>query len=99
MLPSLESIRTGTYQPLARPIFIYVSSLGVSRPEVERFVDFYLAEGGALAEEVGYVELGSRGYALVTEHFRNRKLGTVFPEGSSQIGLTIEQLLARERSQ
>lgn len=99
VLPTLESISTGTYQPLSRPIFIYVSSLAVSRPEVERFVDFYLAQGGALAEEVGYVELGAPGYALVAEHFRNRKLGTVFAEGSSQIGLTIEQLLARERSQ
>ena len=99
ILPSIETIRTGTYQPLARPIFIYVSSTALARPEVERFVEFYLSQGGALAEEVGYVELGNTGYALVTEHFRNRKLGTVFGEGGSQVGLTIEQLLSRERSQ
>lgn len=99
ILPSLESIRTGTYQPLARPVFIYVSEKAIARPEVQRFVDFYLAEGGQLADEVGYVQLGGDGYALVTEHYRARKFGTVFGEGGAQVGLTIEQLLSRERSQ
>lgn len=99
MLPSLDSIRTGTYQPLARPIFIYVSDKAVARPEVQRFVDFYLTQGGELADEVGYVQLGGQGYQLVTDHFRARKLGTVFGEGGAQVGMTIEQLLSRERPQ
>jgi phosphate transport system substrate-binding protein len=94
---SLESIRTGTYQPLARPLFIYVSDKALSRPEVQRFVDFYIANAAALAEEVGYVQLGGEGYRLVAEHFKARRPGTLFGEGGSQVGMTIEQLLAKER--
>jgi phosphate transport system substrate-binding protein len=94
--PSVETVKNGTYQPLSRPVFIYVSTKALARPEVAKFVEFYLAQGGALAEEVGYVPLGEQGYKLVTAHFTSRKTGTVFEEGGSQVGLTIEQLLARE---
>ena len=55
------------------------------------------AKGGALAEEVGYVPLGDRGYQLVAEHFKARKTGSVFEHAGSQVGLTIEQLLASAR--
>lgn len=98
ILPSLESIRTGTYQPLARPVFIYVSTTALARPEVQQFVEFYLAEGGRLADEVGYVQLGEAGYRLVADHYRARRTGTLFVDGA-QIGLTIEQLLSREGGQ
>lgn len=95
--PSFETIRNGTYQPLARPLFIYVSEKALARPEVQRFVEFYLANVGKLAEEVGYVQLGEEGYRLVANHFREKRLGTIFGEGGSQVGVTIEQLLAKER--
>jgi phosphate transport system substrate-binding protein len=95
--PSFETIRDGSYQPLSRPLFIYVSEKALTRPEVQQFVDFYIAEVGGLAEEVGYVQLGDEGYRLVAEHFKSRKPGTLFGEGGSQVGLTIEQLLAKER--
>ena len=95
--PNFETIRTGTYQPLARPLFIYVAEKSLTRPEVQQFVDFYIAKVGGLAQEVGYVELGGEGYPLVAEHFKARRLGTIFGEGGSQVGVTIEQLLAKER--
>ena len=60
-------------------------------------MDFYIANAGKLAEEVGYVELGGEGYRLVGEHFKSRRPGTLFGEGGSQVGLTIEQMLAKER--
>ncbi len=63
--PSVETVKTGTYQPLSRPVFIYASVKALERPEVAQFVDYYLTQGGALAEEVGYVPLGDRGYQLV----------------------------------
>jgi phosphate transport system substrate-binding protein len=94
--PSVESVKGGTYQPLSRPVFIYVAIAALDRPEVASFVDFYLSRGGALAEEVGYVPLGDRGYQLVTEHYKARRTGSVFEHAGSQVGLTIEQLLARE---
>ena len=96
ILPSVETVKGGTYQPLSRPIFIYVSIEALDRPEVASFVEFYLAQGGALAEEVGYVPLGDRGYQLVTAHYKARTPGSVFEHAGSQVGLSIEQLLARE---
>jgi phosphate transport system substrate-binding protein len=95
--PSFETIRTGTYQPLSRPLFIYASDKSLARPEVQQFVDFYISHAGELSEEVGYVSLGAEGYRLVAEHFKKRQPGTLFGEGGSQVGLTIEQLLAKER--
>jgi phosphate transport system substrate-binding protein len=96
VLPSVDSVKGGTYQPLSRPVFIYVSVKALDRAEVKQFVDFYVAQGGALAEEVGYVPLGERGYQLVSAHLAGRKTGSVFESAGSQVGLTIEQLLARE---
>ena len=95
--PNFETIRNGTYQPLARPLFIYVAEKSLARAEVQRFVDFYLGNVGKLAEEVGYVQLGDEGYRLVTAHYKSKRLGTIFGEGGSQVGVTIEQLLAKER--
>jgi phosphate transport system substrate-binding protein len=95
--PSFETIRNGTYQPLSRPLFVYVSEKALARPEVQQFVDFYIGNVGKLAEEVGYVELGGEGYRLVAEHFKKRQPGTLFGEGGAQVGVTIEQLLAKER--
>jgi phosphate transport system substrate-binding protein len=57
VLPSEQTINDGTYSPLSRPIFIYVSSKAVQRPEVKAFVEFYIAHAAELAAEVGYVPL------------------------------------------
>jgi phosphate transport system substrate-binding protein len=94
--PSLEAIKTGTYQPLSRPVFIYVSAKALARAEVLRFAEFYVAQAGTLATEVGYVPLGDAGYQLVAAHLAARTTGSVFEHGGSQVGLTIEQLLSRE---
>ncbi len=98
IVATIESIRTGLYQPLARPIFIYVSVPSLAKPEVKQFVEYYIAQGGKLAEEVGYVPLGDAAYKLVAEHFTTGKTGTVFEKGGSTVGITIEELLSRERS-
>ena len=97
IVPGLETIRTGTYQPLSRPLFIYVSQKALERPEVQRFVEYYVQHVGSLAEEVGYVQLGAPAYDLVKAHFTARTMGTVFEHGGSQVGLTIEALLAKEK--
>jgi len=97
ILPSPESIRTGTYQPLSRPIFIYVSKKAAERPEVQKFVDFYLAESDTLVREVNYVGLGADAYKLVAERFAARTTGSLFAGAENTVGVTIEQLLAKER--
>jgi phosphate transport system substrate-binding protein len=60
--PSMESVENGTYTPLARPIFIYVSARSLAKPEVKEFVQYYLANGAKLAKEVKYVPLPASAY-------------------------------------
>ena len=48
--PSQESVRGGTYRPLSRPLFIYVSTKAFARPEVKAFVDFFMEKGHGLVE-------------------------------------------------
>ena len=63
VLPTSESIENGTYSPLSRPLFIYVSKQSMERPEVKAFVEFYLDNAAELAQEVGYIKLGDDEYA------------------------------------
>jgi phosphate transport system substrate-binding protein len=93
--PSLEAVVAGTYEPLSRPLFIYVRDSAAARPEVQEFVKFQLTEGASLVKEVGYVPLPERAYQLALRHFTDRKLGTVFG-GVPEVGVTIDNLLARE---
>lgn len=60
--PSLETVKNKTYTPLSRPLFIYVNSEAVKRPEVQTFVNFYIENAGALATEVGYIPLTDEEY-------------------------------------
>ena len=55
--PNEKTIMDGTYRPLSRTVFIYVSKTAYARPEVKAFVDFYLAQAPALVKDVGYVPL------------------------------------------
>jgi phosphate transport system substrate-binding protein len=97
ILPNPETIRTGTYQPLSRPVFIYVSKKAAERPEIQKFVEFYLTQADALVREVNYVGLGQAAYQLVGERFTGRVTGSLFAGAENTVGVTIEQLLARER--
>jgi len=94
---SVEAVRNGTYQPLSRPLFIYVSRKSAERPEVQTFVTSYFTRGKDLVTEVGYVPLTDPIYQLAQQHFAERKSGTAFGAGGSQVGLTLEELLTRER--
>jgi phosphate transport system substrate-binding protein len=91
--PSVETIANGTYQPLSRPIFIYVSKRDAERPAVESFVKFYLGEGPALVSEVGYIPLPPAAYDLVRERFSARTTGSVFGASGSKVGATVAETL------
>jgi len=94
--PSAETVRTGTYQPLSRPLFIYVGRAAADRPEVQQFVEMFFSRAD-LVREVGYIELTPQIYELARTHFADRRLGTAFGAGGSQVGMTLEALLAKER--
>ena len=63
MLPNEQTIQDGTYSPLSRPIFIYLNKTGVQKPEVRRFVEFYLEIAPQLVHEVGYIALPAENYS------------------------------------
>lgn len=98
VLPSFESVMQGSYSPLARPIFIYVSDKALAKPEVRRLVDFYLENAAELAEEVKYVPLPPQAYKMAAEYLRTGRTGTVFG-GEAQVGGSIEELMQREAKQ
>jgi phosphate transport system substrate-binding protein len=95
--PSEKTVEDGSYVPLARPIFIYVSEKSLDKPEVKEFVDFYLKKAPALVKEVKYVPLPASIYAINAEHVSKKRLGTVFG-GKSDVGLKIEELVKKEAS-
>ena len=94
--PSSKTVEDGTYQPLARPIFIYVSKKSLDgKPEVKEFVDFYLKNAAKLVKDVKYVALPQNAYKIGAEHVTKGKVGTVFG-GTAEVGVRIEDLLKRE---
>ena len=94
--PSAQTVRDGTYQPLSRPLFVYVARKASDRPEVQQFVQMFW-DRADLTKEVGYIELTPQIYDLARKHFAEKKTGTAFGEGGSQVGMTLEALLAKER--
>jgi phosphate transport system substrate-binding protein len=94
--PSAKTVMSGTYSPLSRPLFIYISTKAAKRTEVDEFVKFYLKSAKALSKEVGYVPLPPEAYKLVTAHYTARKTGSVFM-GKDTIGVTIAELLKAEK--
>jgi phosphate transport system substrate-binding protein len=95
VLPALENVTNGSYEPLSRPLFIYVSEKAAQRADVKEFIEYYLLKGTPLIEEVRYLPLPQQAYQLAIKHFREGKLGTGFG-GVPEVGLKVEELLARE---
>jgi phosphate transport system substrate-binding protein len=91
--PSAETVAAGTY-PLSRPMFIYVDAEALRRPQVRRFVEYFIANAATLAPQVGYVPLPAEAYAAYAERVANRETGTAFG-GRNEVGLSIAELLTR----
>jgi phosphate transport system substrate-binding protein len=96
VMPSAKTVEDGTYQPLSRPVFIYVSKKSYdAKPEVREFVEFYLKQGPQLIKQVKYVPLPQTAYSTAMDHLKKAKVGTVFG-GEAEVGVKIEDLLKRE---
>ncbi|MGD1850348.1 MAG: PstS family phosphate ABC transporter substrate-binding protein [Cyanophyceae cyanobacterium] len=92
--PAEETIADGTYNPLARPIFIYVSTKSLEeKPAVKAFIEFHLAEANeGLISEVGYVPLPKDLSPKATERFNSATPGSIF-EGGSSVGVKLSDKL------
>ena len=92
--PSEEAVLAGTYNPLARPLFLYVNVKSLQKPEVKKFVEFYLTHVEALAKEVKYIPLPGSAYIKVWERFEKQRKGTAFA-GHADTAVPIEEILSR----
>jgi phosphate transport system substrate-binding protein len=92
--PSVANVVNGTYQPLSRPIFIYVNAAALRRPQVQQFVQYYVNNAAAVSQRVGYVPLPASAYATYLQRAQRRQAGTAFG-GRQAIGITIEELMQR----
>ncbi len=93
--PSMETVMNGTYQPLARPVFIYVNAKSADKPEVKEFVEFFLNQATKLVTEVKYTPLPEAAYKQALDNFAKRKTGTGFG-GEPDIHVSVEDLMKRE---
>jgi phosphate transport system substrate-binding protein len=93
--PSEKTVLDGTYQPLSRPIYIYVSKKAAAKPEVAEFVEFYLKQAPSLVKQVKYVPLPGKVYTLGVSRLKSGKVGTAFA-GHADVGVTIDDLMKRE---
>ncbi len=93
--PDYNNVLKGKYQPLSRPLFIYIRKAATDRPEVKKFIRFYLENGGALSKEVGYIALPEKAYQLGQSRFDQQKTGSLFGGEGSQVGVKIEELLEK----
>jgi phosphate transport system substrate-binding protein len=93
--PSEKTVLDGTYQPLSRPIYIYVNKKSLAKPEVKEFTEYYLKHAPKLVREVKYVPLPDKVYTLGASRVQSGKVGTAFG-GSAEVGVTIDDLLKRE---
>ncbi len=98
VLPSHETVKNGSYQPLSRPLFIYVNAAAAKRPEIREFVEYYLTQGRELIAEVRYVPLPDQAYAMARERFAKGVVGTGFG-GEPEVGLPVEEILRRSPKQ
>jgi phosphate transport system substrate-binding protein len=60
--PNATTINDGSYAPLSRPIFIYLSKDGAAKAQVRAFVEFYLEIAPQMVSEVGYIPLPEAEY-------------------------------------
>ncbi len=96
IVPSVKSVMEGSYQPLSRPLFIYVNKKAISEfPEVKRFVNYYLKNAPKLVKDAKYIPLPNKAYDLAIRRFEKEITGSMFG-GEPEVGVMIEDLLRRE---
>jgi phosphate transport system substrate-binding protein len=98
VLPNTETVAGGIYQPLSRPLFIYVNRARIDqKDEISAFIEFYLKNAGVLSSEVGYIPLTDEIYALAQQRYDKRVTGSIFEGLGSTVGVSLSDLLAKEK--
>lgn len=96
--PNTETISRSLYEPLSRPLFIYINKQAIQdTPALNHFIQFYLENALNLVTEVGYVPLTDTLYELAQQRYEAQTLGSVFAGEGATVGVSLADLLAKER--
>ena len=98
VLPSIATVNNGTYQPLARPLFIYVNKKSASKPHIAKFMRYYLMNSAKLSRQVGYVPLPGTLSRLAMQRFNKKVTGSLFAGKGAVTGVRIADLLRKENA-
>jgi phosphate transport system substrate-binding protein len=94
IFPTDETINDGTYSPLSRPLFIYVSMEAWADQEVKDFVSYYVSyERSDLLKELGFVPFPEVVHDLVLDRFQRGITGSIFG-GDNPLTGTVEEILS-----
>lgn len=94
--PSIEAVNKGTYKPLARPLFIYVSKKAAGQPHVDKLVRYYLQSCSKLSKQVGYVPLPSSIVRIVMARYNRKTPGSIFGNKGAVVNMSLTGLLRKE---
>ncbi len=96
ILPSTQTVEKNQYQPLSRPLFIYVNlRSSANRQLLGKFVRLYINKVSTVADSVGYIALPDRVRDVNFINFNRGKTGTVF-SGKARINSKISDLLPKK---
>ncbi|MGN2638996.1 PstS family phosphate ABC transporter substrate-binding protein [Nocardia takedensis] len=57
--PSAPTAQDGSYKPLARPLFIYLTDTALEKPQVQKFAEFYINNNAKIVEAAGFIPMTS----------------------------------------
>lgn len=90
ILPNAQTVANGSYQPLTRPLFLYVNVAAAARPEVKAFTRFYLStESSKYVEAIGYVPLPAIALITQTARFDRGATGSALGGKGSVTGVAL----------
>jgi phosphate transport system substrate-binding protein len=96
--PSAETVKDETYQPLSRPLFIYVRKDSTTRPEVRALVRAYMDPATTqVVKRVGYMALPLATTLRVGQRFEDGTVGSVFGGRGAVVGVTAEAFKDEDR--
>ena len=98
VMPSAKTVEDETYQPLSRPLFIYINKAAATRPEVRAFTRFYLArESTNIVTKVGYVPLPKSALVMQVSRFEKGETGSAFGAHGSVTGAKLNPFEEEEK--
>src|SRR5262249_30493560 len=98
VLPTAETVEDTTYQPLSRPLFIYLSKAAATRPEASAFARYFVApENAHLLREVGYVPLSPASLLIASRRIDRTLNGSMFKGRGAVVGVPLNFLDDEDR--